>query len=305
MNKPLPDFRSSKPFLKWAGGKGQLIPTIEAFLPKDIQSRDQLTYVEPFLGSGAVMFWFLKTFPNVRHAVINDINTDLTQAFEIIKTAPLDLIENLEKIQQHYYRYTSEEDRLAFFLEKREEFNSRHLSALKNTALLIFLNRTCFNGLYRVNSKNRFNVPFGKYKKPKICDATTIMANSVILQRVTILNGDYEETLKYVGEDCFFYFDPPYKPISKTSSFNAYAKDAFNDDEQIRLKKFCDQLSAKGFDWLLSNSDPKNNDPNDNFFDDLYRDPSIYIERVKAKRLINANADKRGEIYELLISNYR
>ena len=299
-----PDTLNAKPFLKWAGGKGQLIAAIEAALPKDIASRDELTYIEPFLGSGAVMFWFLQKFPNTKKTVINDINSDLSKAYIIIKEEPHALIKVLMIIQNKYYRLTNEEDRRTFFLEKREEFNSRHLSSLENTALLIFLNRTCFNGLYRVNSKNKFNVPFGKYDKPRICDPETIIADSNILQRVIILNGDYAETIKYATKNTFFYFDPPYKPISKTSSFNSYAKDSFDDNEQVRLKKLCDVITANDHQWLLSNSDPKNNNPNDNFFDDLYFSSSNNIKRVKAKRVINSNSQKRGEINELLITNY-
>jgi DNA adenine methylase len=304
MNVLFPEALYSKPFLKWAGGKSQLIPAIEAALPKDIHDRKDLIYVEPFIGSGAIMFWFLQRFPNVRSAVINDINADLTTAYTTIKEEPYPLIESLKIIQNKYYRLTSEEDRRIFFLEKRDEFNSWHLTSLENTTLLIFLNRTCFNGLYRVNSKNHFNVPFGKYDKPKICDPETIIADSNILQKVTILNGDYKETLNYAANNAFFYFDPPYKPISKTSSFNSYAKDTFDDNEQIRLKHFCDELTSKGYQWLLSNSDPKNINAEDNFFDDLYSGKSIYIDRVKAKRIINSNSAKRGEIFELLISNY-
>jgi len=295
----------AKPFLKWAGGKGQLIPAVEAALPGDLAGKESLVYVEPFAGSGAVLFWFLQKFPNVQHAIINDINTDLANAYRVVKEHPQLLIETLQVIQDKYYGLKSEEDRRNFFLEKREIFNSRALSVLDKTALLLFLNRTCFNGLYRVNSQNRFNVPFGKYSRPKICDPETILADSNILQKVTILNGDYRKTLEHASGRAFFYIDPPYRPISKTASFNAYAQKVFGDDEQIALKEFCDGLSAKGCRWLLSNSDPKNENPKDNFFDDLYKDESVYIKRVKAKRTINADAAKRGEIRELLISNYK
>lgn len=293
-----------RPFLKWAGGKGQLITAIDAALPENLKTNKKLTYIEPFIGSGAVLFWFLQKFPNAKKAVINDVNPDLVKAYNTVKNEPFPLIHALEKIQSHYYKLSTEEDRKSFFLEKRGEFNSRHLSSLNNTALLIFLNRTCFNGLYRVNSKNHFNVPFGKYNKPKICDADTIVADSNLLQKVTILQGDYKETLREATEETFFYFDPPYKPISKTSSFNSYAKDAFNDAEQVRLKEFCDVLTAKSHQWLLSNSDPKNTNPLDNFFDNLFSCSTNRINRVKAKRVINSNAAKRGEIFELLITNY-
>ena len=294
----------AKPFLKWAGGKGQLIPAIEAALPNNLNTRKNLTYIEPFIGSGAVLFWFLQKFPDTKKAVFNDINPDLIKAYTTVKEKPFALIKKLEKIQKYYYKFISEADRKSYFLDKREQFNSRQVSALENTALFIFLNRTCFNGLYRVNSNNQFNVPFGKYDKPKICDAETILADSHLLQKVIILQGDYKETLQQATGDTFFYFDPPYKPISKTSSFNSYSKDVFDDTEQVRLKEFCDVLTARNYQWLLSNSDPKNTNPGDNFFDDLFSSGVNKISRVRAKRVINSNALKRGEIFELLITNY-
>lgn len=305
MQKATPVTLNAKPFLKWAGGKGQLIAAIEKALPQNLNQNKKLTYVEPFIGSGAVMFWLLKTFTNIHKAVINDINPDLIKAYVTVKEQPLALIESLKKIEKKYHGLKLEEDRRNFFLDKRSLFNARHLTTLENTALLFFLNRTCFNGLYRVNSKSEFNVPFGRYDNPKICDEETIMADSALLQKVTILHGDYEETLKHATVHSFFYFDPPYKPISKTSSFNAYAKDSFNDEEQVRLKHFCDELTRRNYQWLLSNSDPKNINPSDNFFDDLYSGENIFIDRVKAKRSINSNSSKRGEIFELLISNYK
>ena len=294
----------AKPFLKWAGGKTQLLPAIERLLPKGIEKKKSLTYCEPFVGSGAMAFWFLQKFPTVEHAFINDINTDLTQAYTTIKEQPQALIDVLSNMQDYYFSLSKEEERKLFFLGKRAEFNTRQSDPIENTALLIFLNRTCFNGLYRVNSQNVFNVPFGRYDKPKICDPETIMADSQLLQRVTILNGDYENTLKYLSEDSFTYFDPPYKPISKTASFNSYSKASFGDAEQMRLKRFCDLLTEKGGQWLLSNSDPKNENPNDNFFEELFFAEGISIDRVKARRAINSNAAKRGEINELLIYNY-
>lgn len=289
----------AKPFLKWAGGKGQLIGAIEAALPQNIVKRKNFTYIEPFIGSGAVLFWLLQQYPSIEKAVINDINSDLTNAYTVIKENPFGLIDELRRIQAKYYKLDTEEKRKDFYLRKRATFNARNLTIIENTATLIFLNRTCFNGLYRVNSKNGFNVPFGKYDKPKICDENTILADSKLLQKVTILNGDFNDTLKYADKSSFFYFDPPYKPVSKTSSFNAYAKDNFDDAEQERLKKFCDEISIKGHQWLLSNSDP-----GDNFFENLYSGKDICINKVKARRSINSVASKRGEIAELLISNY-
>jgi DNA adenine methylase len=295
---------SAKPFLKWAGGKGQLIPVIEAALPEKIYTIKNLTYAEPFIGSGAVLFWFLQHFPNIKKVVINDINIDLVKAYTTIKKEPLSLIGKLNSIKKKYSIIGNEADRKLFYLEKREKFNTRSSGDINNTALLIFLNKTCFNGLYRINSKNKFNVPFGRYENPKISDPENIIAVSKLLQKVKILHGDYTETLKHISGEAFFYFDPPYKPISKTSSFNAYAKNSFDDAEQKRLKNFCDLLTEKNILWLLSNSDTKNNNADDLFFDELYKGDSIFIDRVKARRTINSNASKRGEIFELLISNY-
>lgn len=302
MNK-LPENNTAKPFLKWAGGKGQLISAISNALPEIFYTEEPITYIEPFIGSGAMLFWFLKSFPNITHAIINDINPDLCKAYSTIKREPKNLIDHLSVIQAKYYSLIDEDSRRNFYMEKRELFNTRNLDSLQNTSLLIFLNRTCFNGLYRVNSKGLFNVPFGKYNNPKICDAKTIVADSKMLQRVTILNADYSETLKHVnGNKTFFYFDPPYKPINKTSSFNAYAAECFNDLEQERLKYFCSEIDNLGHLWLLSNSDLKNIDENNAYFDLLYKD--FKINRVLASRRINSNAAKRGEIFELLISNY-
>lgn len=302
MNK-LPENSTAKPFLKWAGGKSQLISAISNALPEIFYTEEPITYIEPFIGSGAMLFWFLKTFPNIAHAIINDINPDLFKAYSTIKREPKNLIDHLSVIQAKYFSLGDEDSRRNFYMEKRELFNTRNLDSLQNTSLLIFLNRTCFNGLYRVNGKGLFNVPFGKYNNPKICDAKTIVADSKMLQRVTILNADYSETLKHVnGNKTFFYFDPPYKPINKTSSFNAYAVECFNDLEQERLKYFCSKIDNLGHLWLLSNSDLKNIDENNAYFDLLYKD--FIINRVLASRRINSNAAKRGEIFELLISNY-
>jgi DNA adenine methylase len=295
----------AKPFLKWAGGKRQLIPAIARALPPKFDKIKNLTYVEPFTGSGAVLFWALKTYPNIEQAIINDINTDLYNTYTIIKNDPHTLIELLAALQHEYYKLKTEAERQEFFMEKRAQFNSRALNVMKLTVLLIFLNRTCYNGLYRVNSKNQFNVPFGRHKKPKICNVDTILTDSLLLQKVTILNGDYSKTLDHISGNAFFYLDPPYKPISKTALFNSYSSEVFDDAEQRRLKDFCNTLSAKNIKWLLSNSDPKNIDPTDTFFEELYNEKSIYIDSVLAKRSINSNSAKRGEIRELLISNYK
>jgi len=290
--------KSVKPFLKWAGGKTQLISEIEKNLPNSAID----TYVEPFVGSGAVLFWILGEFSQLEKAVVNDINEDLINTYKTIQSTPKELISILEILQNEYHSFENADDnKKEYYYKKREIFNNRKQSKTEHSALFIFLNRTCFNGLYRVNRKNEFNVPMGSYKKPTICDKSNILAVSDALQKVELLCGDFEQTVNYTSSNTLFYFDPPYKPLSETSSFNSYAKDEFNDEEQIRLKKFCDKLNSLGHSWILSNSDVKGKNKEDNFFDDLYS--NFIIKRVDAKRSINANPEKRGFLKELLITN--
>ena len=284
------DIKIAKPFLKWAGGKTQLINDIERTLPTEI-TKDKFTYIEPFVGSGAVLFWMLNNFPKIKKAVINDINEDLINTYKTIASNPKELISILEILQNEFHNLEgNEENKKLYYYQKRELYNLRKEEKSGQAALFIFLNRTCFNGLYRVNSKNMYNVPMGGYKKPTICDKENILAVSNVLQKVEILKGDFEQTLNYADKNSLFYFDPPYKPLSETSSFNSYAKDEFNDNEQIRLKEFCSKLDALGHTWILSNSDVKGKNENDNFFDDLYSD--FNIQRVDARRNINANLEK-------------
>lgn len=293
--------KSAKPFLKWAGGKTQLIDQIKEQLPNNIQT-ENFTYIEPFVGSGAVLFWMLEQFPNLERAIINDINTDLTNCYETIKNDVENLIIILAEWQNEFYKIAdNQEQKKEYYYEKRTLFNIRNSDQTTQSALFIFLNRTCFNGLFRVNRRNEFNVPIGSYKKPLICNPKNLLAVSEVLQRVDILNGDYAETIQHATENTFFYFDPPYKPLNETSSFNSYAKDEFNDAEQIRLKEFCDTLNDQNHQWILSNSDVKGKDPNNNFFDDLFA--NFNIMRVNARRSINANPAKRGQLTELLITN--
>jgi DNA adenine methylase len=287
----------AKPFLKWAGGKTQLISEIERCLPSEIRT-NKFTYIEPFVGSGAILFWMLKNFPHLEKAIINDINSDLTNTYKVISSKPKQLIESLKELQNQFHELqNSEEKKKEYYYQKRDLYNTRNTDKVTQASLFIFLNRTCFNGLYRVNRNNLFNVPIGSYKFPTICDEQNVLAVSEVLQKVEILNGDFEKTLEYANGNTFFYFDPPYKPLSETSSFNSYAKEDFNDNEQIRLKDFCEKLNNLSYKWLLSNSDA-----NENYFDKIYKNYSI--QRVKAKRFINSNANGRGELNELLIANY-
>ena len=291
----------AKPFLKWAGGKTQLISSIESSLHPDIL-REEFTYLEPFVGSGAILFWMINKFPNLKKAVINDINTDLINTYKTISSKPKELISVLKELQFDFHALqNNEEKKKLYYYNTRDLYNTRSTDKTTQASLFIFLNRTCFNGLYRVNSKNLFNVPMGSYKNPTICDEQNILAVSNVLQKVEILNGDYEETLNHATNNSFFYFDPPYKPLSETSSFNSYSKDDFNDLEQIRLRDFCNKLVTQEHKWMLSNSDVKGKNINDNFFDDLYC--GFNIQRVDARRSINANPEKRGSLKELLITN--
>lgn len=292
----------AKPFLKWAGGKTQLLPAIDSFLPESFRNEKSITYIEPFVGGGAMLFFMLQKYPNIKKAIINDINPHLVKTYTIIRDNPYSLIEALTELQEKFRTAGDSEAQKNFFLNVRSQFNQQTLTDLEEASYMIFLNRTCFNGLYRENSKGCFNVPFGKYSNPTICDESLLIADSELLQKVEILNGDFARTGDYVDGYTFFYFDPPYRPLDSTSSFNSYVKESFDDNEQIRLKEFYSALSSDGCKEILSNSDCKGRNPEDVFFDKLYQD--YFIERVYAKRNINANASKRGALTELLIRNY-
>ncbi len=288
-----------KPFLKWAGGKTQLLSDIEQRFPYG--KEEKFTFIEPFVGSGAVLFWVLNHFPNVQQCIINDINTDLINTYHTIRNDVDALIDQLDIWQSEYHALALDVERKkAYYYQKRTDFNTKEQPHIQQAALFIFLNRTCFNGLYRVNRSGNFNVPIGSYKTPKICDAPNLRRVSEALQNVIIFQGDFEQTLAYAKDNTMFYLDPPYKPLSASSSFTAYAKDEFNDDEQRRLKDFCDILTEQDYPWILSNSDVSQLEEN-NFFDELY--DNYHINRVLAKRAINSNSGKRGNIHELLITN--
>lgn len=294
----------AKPFIKWVGGKGQLLCQLDSLLPDDFSARAGTTYVEPFVGGGAMLFHVLSHYPNVKRAVINDINPDLTACYRAVRNTPRQLIGQLADVQNEYEKLATEEERKAMFLRQRDRFNTKSLSELDNATLFIFLNKTCFNGLYRVNKKGIYNVPFGKAVNPAICAPRTIEADSLLLQRVEILTGDFETTLDKTPDGSFFYIDPPYRPLNSTSNFNDYAKETFDDAAQIRLKEFCEQLTERGNNLMLSNSDGKGNGMDDAFFDDLYSPPIFNISRVRASRAVNSDATKRGKISEIVIRNY-
>ena len=293
----------AKPFLKWAGGKGQLLNQLGEYLPQQI-SEEPFTYIEPFVGGGAMLFYMLQHFCNIRKAVINDVNEDLILTYRIIKDDVEALITNLDKYEKDYLAITDQEGRSQIFYEVRERYNQHLGDSIERASQLIFLNKTCFNGLYRVNRRGQFNVPFGKYANPTICNAKLLRADSQLLQsaQVVISQGDYAQTVQHIDSLTFVYLDPPYRPLDATSSFTAYSKGDFNDDDQRALAAFCHQLSERGCFWMESNADCSAKNPNDTFFEDLYAD--YKIERVYASRFINANPEKRGKLTELLIKNY-
>ncbi len=286
----------AKPFLKWAGGKSRLIPEIEVRLPNGLKTGLIDTYVEPFVGGGAVFFYIAQRYESIKHFYLFDINQDLVNCYNVIKNDVESLISELKQLETKFLRRSTEK-RKDFFYRIRTEFNGD-----RSPAKLIFLNKTCFNGLYRVNKKGQFNVPFGDYKKPTICDAEKLRTVSLLLKKATMIFADFSQSEKYITEQTFIYFDPPYRPLSPTASFTSYAKENFTQVDQIRLAEFCRSINKKGAKFLLSNSDPKNENPNDCFFETHYK--GFQIDTVKATRQINCKASGRGLINELLITNY-
>ena len=288
----------AKPFLKWAGGKTQLLDEIDKRLPKDKIRTGQIeTYVEPFVGGGAVFFHIAQNYNDIKRFYLLDVNQDLINCFNEIKTNVDALIDELRSLETAFLRKRS--GRKDFYYEIRDQFN-----ADRSPAKLIFLNKTCYNGLYRVNRKGDFNVPFGDYKNPTICNEDNLRNVSQILQKAEIICGDFTDSKKYIDNRTFVYFDPPYRPLSSTASFTSYSKDSSLEDDQKKLAQFCKQIHGRGAKFLLSNSDPKNEDPTDRFFEDHYENFGFHIDQVKATRAINCKASGRGQINELLITNY-
>ncbi|MEQ8973535.1 MAG: DNA adenine methylase [Coleofasciculus sp. C1-SOL-03] len=299
----------ARPFLKWAGGKSQLIKEIDEILPEELTQGKINRYIEPFVGGGSV-FFYIAQLGEIEEFLIFDINPELILAYKTIQKNVEDLIELLLKLQDKYLSFDAEK-RKQYFYQIRSQFNLQrqqidfqtyHPDWVERTAHLIFLNRTCFNGLFRVNSQGEFNVPIGRYKKPKICHPDNLIAVAQILQNTQIHYGDFTESEAFVDNRSLVYFDPPYRPLSKTANFTSYAQEIFDDSSQLRLRDFFRVLDHKGAKLILSNSDPKNENLEDNFFDVAYAE--YHIKRVKAQRTINSKATRRGQINELLIKNY-
>ena len=295
--------KTVKPFLKWAGGKGQLLSEIEKYYP--FEEGNITKYAEPFVGGGAVLFDILSKY-DLDEVYISDINFELINTYRVVRDNVDSLIKLLYTMQSEFISLDTNNRKL-YYMEKREHFNylkvnENESNNIEKAALMIFLNKTCFNGLYRVNKKGLFNVPMGSYKNPLICDENNLRAVSKKLQSVTIVCGDYRESADFIDENTFVYFDPPYRPITDTASFTAYTENLFNDEEQIELARFVDNMYRKGAKIIISNSDPKNSNTNDNFFENIYS--SYKIKRVDATRMINCKSKARGKIKELLISTF-
>lgn len=302
----------ARPFLKWAGGKNQLIVEFNRRLPKSVIATGVIeNYVEPFVGGGA-MFFFLKRNYVVQKAILIDINRELILSYKVIQKNPSQLLKLLSEIESHYLSM-DEERRQAFYYNVRERYNKNingfdydnyNEKWIERASKLIFLNKTCFNGLFRQNKKGEFNVPFGRYKKPKICDFNNILEVHNALENTEIIRGDFTIAKEFIGKQSFIYFDPPYRPLNSTSSFTSYDKEGFDEKDQIRLAQFFKKMHKRGAFLMLSNSDPKNYDNNDNFFEKLYSSKEFVVERITAKRYINCDSSKRGNINELIIRNY-
>lgn len=293
----------AKPFVKWAGGKGQLLDTLRTFYPKDL-GKTITKYCEPMVGAGAVLFDIINNY-QLEEVMINDCNTELINAYLQIKNNVTSLIQILQQFEKEHLTLV-DEARKEYYYTQRNLYNNligqKNANATLKAALFIYLNKTCFNGLYRVNRHGEFNVPMGSYKNPTICDVESLLLVSKKLQNVQIMAGDYRDTEAFIDEKTFVYFDPPYRPLSKTAEFTSYNETEFNDKNQVELAAYIKQLAAKGAKVLASNSDPKNTNPEDDFFDELYQ--PLKIHRISAKRSINSQKNGRGKISELLIKSY-
>lgn len=294
-----------KPFVKWAGGKGNLLKQLEELLPPNFDKLQNVTYIEPFVGGGAMLFHMLHKHKNIRKVVINDINADLIRCYQLIKDSPQILIERLRVIENLYYQHEIADRKEVFYIY-RDRYNQENLNPDERATIFMFLNRTCFNGLYRVNASGKFNVPYGRYKKPLICNEELIMEDHRLLNSIeTIIRtpGDYSLVARHLSPkgNNFVYLDPPYRPLLNESNFKEYSNSPFGDKQQEELKYFCDKLTRKGCMIMLSNSDSKNDDGS-SYFEELYE--NYQFDRILAPRFINAFTEKRIKLSEVVIRNY-
>jgi DNA adenine methylase len=299
-----------KPFLKWAGGKGQLVQKFRNIYPEELIRGQIKNYYEPFLGGGAVFFDIASNY-RIKSARLYDINNELILTYRVVQKNVNKLIEFLTGYKTSYLSL-SYDKRKEYYYEIRRNYNLQRFNTdykkysenwIPRAAQIIFLNKTCYNGLFRVNSKGEFNSPAGDYKNPQIFDRNNLINDSGLLSGSEIIRADFKDFKPENVEESFIYFDPPYRPISHTAYFTSYAKEEFTDTDQYKLAYLFKELDKKGAKLMLSNSDPKNIDPDDNFFDILYRD--YYIQRIPARRMVNSVVTKRGEINEIVVTNYK
>lgn len=298
-----------KPFIKWVGGKTQILPHLMPLIGKIFAEYDIKNYVEPFIGGGA-LFFLLSTSHEVNSAVISDINEDLILVYKTVQNFVSDLIEQL-KILEHEYLSSDLLEREMMFYNIRASYNLQKIDFdyqlfscdpfVNRSSKFIFLNKTCFNGLYRENRSGSFNVPFGKYRKPNICDVQNLMNCSIALQNVQIICGDFESTEAYVNSNTMVYLDPPYKPITLTSNFTKYHKDGFDDQDQIRLANYYKRVDAIGAKVILSNSDPVIDANGNGFFEHLYA--GFDISKINVMRNVAAASSNRKQVKELIVNN--
>ena len=279
------NFTTARPFVKWVGGKARLIPELSKYFPKSYK-----TYYEPFVGGGAVFFHLT---PNYAH--ISDLNPTLISAYLTIKNNVSSLIKALDELQYYYHGLAKLDDKKTYFLELRNEYNRLSPNDFRKSVLLIFLNKTCFNGMYRENSKGGFNVPFGQHDKPTICDKKNLLEVSKVLSDIKISCSSYQNTTKNAVKDDFVYFDPPYNPMSKTSSFTSYQAGGFSFKDQELLRNEFKRLSDLGCNVMLSNSDTP-------LINELYKE--FNIQKIYAARSINSKGSGRGKVPEVVITNY-
>ena len=300
----------ARPFLKWVGGKRQLVHKFSKLYPEELVKGRIKKYYEPFLGGGAVFFDIASNY-KLKSSILCDINDELILTYKVVQKDVDKIIEFLYRYRS-YYLSLSYDKRREYYYEMRTNYNLQRFNIdynkysenwIPHAAQMIFLNKTCYNGLFRVNSKGEFNSPAGDYENPQIFDQENLINASSLLSSAEIIKSDFNDFKPEDVDESFIYFDPPYRPISRTAYFTSYVKDEFTDTDQYELAGLFKEMDKKGAKLMLSNSDPKNIDPEDDFFDVLYKD--YYIQRIPAKRMVNTVVNKRGEINELVVTNYK
>lgn len=290
-------------------GKSQLLDQFSKYYPARLKEKKIKRYIEPFVGAGAV-FFELNSIYNFNKVILNDINPEIILCYKVIKENVYGLMESLNQLKNIYMNLDTIENKSKFYYKIRDEFNEEKITInyikynsnwIQHASQFVFLNKTCFNGLYRVNKNGKFNVPFNKSKTPKFFNEENLLNINKSLQNTILTYGDFQSVMEYVDKDTFLYIDPPYRPLNKNLNFNGYSEKTFNDESQIRLANWIKKINDMSATFMLSNSDPKNISEDDNFFDELYKEFKIY--RISANRMINCKGDARKKVSELLVTN--